>query len=774
MATNFNKQVYANNATSTLAYAVDASSTTLTVADGARFPTPQENEYFTLTLGSGSVFEIVEVYGRSGNVLSQCVRGAQGTTATSFPAGTLVENRLTAGSISEFARAQDRLAPMSYLTDLVKPESINNNSVLLIDSDDAGNPIVAVEYAGRWRFVSHPLLLVDQEIYDPVAQATTTSLQYTSLVDISSVLVERGFIVQAVSGLNRGYSRFVTSATSSYVSWTTPFPHPFSYGDRVHIYRSTSSAIQWLVQQVELSLGGQSTQQSLIQEEIYKTAYKAPAVAATTANITLSGLQTVDGVLLQNGDRVLVKNQTVSALNGVYVASSAGWARSIDANDSVKVQASMIVPVVYGTTNADTFWTLDSSGPITLGSTALPFKDLHSGYAKLASPLFTGVPSAPTAAVGTNTTQLATTAFVLAQAASANPAMNGAAAPGTSLRWSREDHVHPSDSSRAPIDSPAFTGNPVAPTRVQFDNSTSLATTAFVQRALGSSAGYIEYSGNTVLTPADVGRLVRFVSTGASQTIYLPEIASLPNGATITILGGGNDCMTVASTNQGGDWITVDPKYAYDALSQKIYLMPPESVTLTLFKTGQTGGYPTVTARWIVSAGSLSLGAPVGSISYNAGNIAPFGHLRANGALVSRTTYARLYNIIGTMYGAGDGLTTFQLPDLRGEFLRGWDDGRGVDPGRSFASSQSSRMQDHYHGTGDFRRESNDDWYSIIRDWVGSFTGRRITGDAGTNNTTNLTGGSGGTRYTGTTDQILVAGTETRPRNVALLACIKY
>ena len=77
----------------------------------------------------------------------------------------------------------------------------------------------------------------------------------------------------------------------------------------------------------------------------------------------------------------------------------------------------------------------------------------------------------------------------------------------------------------------------------------------------------------------------------------------------------------------------------------------------------------------------------VGQVVYFARNTAPEGWLKCNGATISRTTYAELFNAIGTTFGAGDG-STFGLPDLRGEFIRGWDDGRGVDSGRTFGVSQ--------------------------------------------------------------------------------------
>jgi hypothetical protein len=105
--------------------------------------------------------------------------------------------------------------------------------------------------------------------------------------------------------------------------------------------------------------------------------------------------------------------------------------------------------------------------------------------APLSSPTFTGTPTAPTASVGTNTTQIATTAFVLANSpsvppATAAPLMDGVAAVGVATKYAREDHVHPTDTSRAALASPSLTGTPTAPTAAPGTNTTQLATTAFV------------------------------------------------------------------------------------------------------------------------------------------------------------------------------------------------------------------------------------------------------------------------------------------------------
>ena len=87
--------------------------------------------------------------------------------------------------------------------------------------------------------------------------------------------------------------------------------------------------------------------------------------------------------------------------------------------------------------------------------------------------------SAATAAVDTNTQQIATTAFVVGQASAALPIIDGTATIGTSLRYSRADHIHPTDTSRAPLASPVLTGTPTAPTQSSTDSSTRVATTVF-------------------------------------------------------------------------------------------------------------------------------------------------------------------------------------------------------------------------------------------------------------------------------------------------------
>lgn len=135
---------------------------------------------------------------------------------------------------------------------------------------------------------------------------------------------------------------------------------------------------------------------SRIMEELSKLDIKQSVRAATTANITLVGLQVVDGVSLNAGDRVLVKNQTAAKDNGPYVVAVGAWARAKDADNSTKVTPNLTVAVEVGATQADTIWQLITDGPIVVGTTALTFKDITDGLARLFSPSFAGNPTVPT------------------------------------------------------------------------------------------------------------------------------------------------------------------------------------------------------------------------------------------------------------------------------------------------------------------------------------------------------------------------------------------
>lgn len=173
---------------------------------------------------------------------------------------------------------------------------------------------------------------------------------------------------------------------------------------------------------------------------------------------------------------------------------------------------------------------------------------------------------------------------------------------------------------------------------------------------------------------------------------------------------------------------------------------------------------------------ALPQAVPTGSVHLMASTTAPSGYLKCNGAAVSRTTYADLFAEIGTAFGAGDGSSTFNVPDLRGEFVRGWDDSRGVDSGRNFATAQGDQNKQHNHSAS-ATSTVNDPGHNHVyidqqahnegyRPWK---AGDNDCGQRNKNTNNAFTGISVSTSVTVAND----GGNESRPRNIAMMYVIK-
>ncbi|MDH1106751.1 tail fiber protein [Pseudomonas otitidis] len=182
---------------------------------------------------------------------------------------------------------------------------------------------------------------------------------------------------------------------------------------------------------------------------------------------------------------------------------------------------------------------------------------------------------------------------------------------------------------------------------------------------------------------------------------------------------------------------------------------PIQAPAFTGFPTAPTPPQGDSSTRLATTEFVQSSTTPVGAVMFFATETAPPGWLKANGDAVSRITYSKLFQMVGVSYGAGDGVNTFNLPDLRGEFLRGWDDGRGVDTGRLFGSAQAAEVGAHQHPMK----------YWVWKDGTGQGSHSYVKPY------TQTTGGVSGLDAQGTGPN---SGAENRPRNVALLACIKF
>jgi len=161
---------------------------------------------------------------------------------------------------------------------------------------------------------------------------------------------------------------------------------------------------------------------------------------------------------------------------------------------------------------------------------------------------------------------------------------------------------------------------------------------------------------------------------------------------------------------------------------------------------------------------------PAGFVASFACDVPPPGWLECDGAQISRSTYANLFASIGTHWGAGNGVTTFHLPDLRGQFLRGWDHGRGLDSGRSFASLQGDQNKLHDHGGWTMAAGSHNHTFTVPMVVAGS------GGSIGAGSVMKKQEEVRTTQMTANHQHQIVqdGGSEARPRNMAVLYAIKW
>ena len=244
-----------------------------------------------------------------------------------------------------------------------------------------------------------------------------------------------------------------------------------------------------------------------------------------TSGITLQGQVTASGTILDLGSSSAASNygfaagatttgntKTVNIATGalagatttIAIGSTTGTSTTTLQGTTNGITAAADTNSVALATTAYVVGQAGSATPVVDGTAAVGTSlryarqdHVHptdTSRAALASPTFTGTPLSTTAAADTNTTQIATTAYVVGQASSTAPVIDGTATVGTSLKYARADHVHPTDTSRAALNSPAFTGTPSLPTgttavtQTVGNNTTAVATTAFVLANAGSTS----------------------------------------------------------------------------------------------------------------------------------------------------------------------------------------------------------------------------------------------------------------------------------------------
>lgn len=228
------KQLYANNAKTTLASPIGMADVNVYVTDGSKFPSPGENEYFLITIEIDNQIEICQVTSRVGNTLVLSGRGKESSSSYTFPAGARVECRVTKETLERLSKAFIPLASVDYL---IAPKDSYNDGYICNTYDPAGNPVVIVakdQYT--WRYLN----------YTPVATGTVISATTTSLTSSgvsASGLTPGKYLVQITSGQLTGYVRVISSVSNTVINWAQAMPLTPQAGDTYEIVKANSSII---------------------------------------------------------------------------------------------------------------------------------------------------------------------------------------------------------------------------------------------------------------------------------------------------------------------------------------------------------------------------------------------------------------------------------------------------------------------------------------------------------------------------------------------------
>ena len=284
----------------------------------------------------------------------------------------------------------------------------------------------------------------------------------------------------------------------------------------------------------------------------------------------------------------------------------------------------------------------------------------------------------------------------------------------------------------------------------ELDSNTTVSTSEIAIADDAVTTAKILDDNVTYAKLQDIGtanRVLGKASTGTVEEVQIVEAMIADNAVSMAKLSSGALPTDIVVNQDNLADNSIDSEHYADGSIDSEHLAA-NIITESILQNNSVSLTKLATAV----ANSLN---PVGTVIWFAGSSAPAGYLKANGdALNTGTTQGIESSFTDLRAIVGD-----TLPDLRGEFIRGFDDGKGTDSGRGIRTSQSDEFKNHQHQFGSDDQVQSTGSYTSL----GSFC----------YDDSSDTGG-GGQRARTKDDSTNFGGTETRPRNIALLACIKY
>lgn len=446
--------LYKNNGRTTLAANISATATTIPVADVTLLPSPSTNQEAQVTLDDGTYVEIVRYTGVTGNNLIGCTRGYEGTSPRAFTAlVTRVENRLTAGNISKFARLQDRVAYVDWTTALSDASQSDSNTYLsTTDKTASGDPYFAYKNGSTWSVIGYDVLVLPDT---PVGNgSTTTSVPLPAAQGKLGINKISQYLLIFTAGSHVGKIRKISSINTS-INWSAAdaLPSPALPTDTYKIVAFNNSAFETANSLSTVSRPQDMKASSLITSTVGRDGGRILLMAVNDVRWISPQYpaQVRSGTVTGSGPNMIAWNYEAGTDPALTFNTAGAYLVQVRAFDGSWIQLGLSSSFTSNSVTISTNWTtLPPAGStfqifvsnVDLGASAGSFLKISSSYESI-------------------------------------PQMDGTGWEGDSSLWSHGNHRHPTDTSRAPLNSPAFTGSPSTPNPPPNDLSSRIVNTAW-------------------------------------------------------------------------------------------------------------------------------------------------------------------------------------------------------------------------------------------------------------------------------------------------------